>query len=129
MPQAPRTRKPTYRYRENRPSACKRGYGYWWSNPERTGWADQLFVRMVQESGNPWCRLCCSAPAVLLDHIVAPSSKGEPGTPEYELWLRDESNLQLACSRCNLIKGNLPMSHPRVVALMPKPRKTPPDVV
>lgn len=120
MPRAPLSRKPTFRYRENRPSSTKRGYGYWWSNPERTGWADQLFVRMIQESGNPWCRYCECKAATLLDHVVPPSSKGEPGSPEYERLLRDEGVLALACDDCNRIKGNKPITHPRVLALRPK---------
>lgn len=119
MPRAPQSRKPTFRYRENRPSPSRRGYDYQWTNPQRTGWADKLFAQRVIQYGG-FCSYCESAPATVLDHVVPPSSKGEPGTPEYEQCFKDEQGLHLACDDCNRIKGNKPITHPRVMALRPK---------
>lgn len=53
-----------------------------------------------------------------MDHIIPPSSAGEPGTEKYEQLLRDPRNWQPACGQCNRIKGNRSMSHPVVQALL-----------
>lgn len=119
MPRAPLSRRRPYPKKENRPNSAQRGYGHWWANEKRTGWADQLFARLVIEHG-PFCTYCESAPAELLDHIVAPSTQGEPGSPDYERWLRDDQNVCLACGRCNRIKANLPATDNRVLSLRPR---------
>lgn len=107
-------RRPLPPKRENRDSSSARGYGRWFQQ-----WGTRLLRSIIAETGNPFCRYCERNPATLPDHVIPPSSKGAPGTPEYDRWLRDPSNIAPCCLTCNSIKGNRPATHPAVMALRP----------
>ena len=114
MPIAPKSRTTrTGPQRRHRYKTCERGYDYWWEQNK-----DGIFKRIIVESGDPWCRICRMEPAVLLDHVVAPSTRHKPGTIEHKRMIRDVSNMQPLCRDCNSVKGDKPMDHPDVLERM-----------
>ena len=88
MPQAAKTHKQNEKHRfDDRPSAAKRGYGYWWSNSKGTGLRDMYLKK------NPLCAMCRAQgrdeAAKHVDHIVP--HRGDPKL------LKDPDNLESLC--------------------------------
>lgn len=83
-----------HRQTDERPSAARRGYGWWWRNQNKTGMADRFIAE------NPLCAKCADEGRVVagfaVDHIIP--HRGN------EALLRDWGNLQTLCQTCHAVK-------------------------
>lgn len=108
MPWAPKTRGRKRKRRDtsggHKYNSWQRGYNTRWQRESTTFLREKLIE-------SPWCRICKREPASLTDHIIPPSTAGEPTDERYQALFWDQTNWQPACKRCNDRKGNkLPMT-------------------